>query len=107
MFFVFGTLYQQGLPSRDDLDIPFSQFTLGSWTAFAQSLNPDPDHYFLAARGYINTTSMLLRSGRWESVRKDELVLRQLQAPISPDVGLRKTKQCEALGFPLDYYLTS
>ncbi|OCL13561.1 cholinesterase [Glonium stellatum] len=107
LFFVFGTLYRQGLPSRDDLDIPFSQYALDSWTAFARSYDPNPDHDFLAARGYTNTTNMLLRSGRWESVCEDEPMLRQLQAPISLDVGFREIKQCEALGFPLDYYLTS
>ena len=106
LFFVFGTLYRHGLQSRDDLDLPFSRFTIDSWTTFAWSHNPNPDDYFLAVRGYVNTTSMLLWSGRWESVRKDELVLRQLQAPMSPDVGFRETKQCEALGLPLDYYLT-
>lgn len=100
LFFVFGTLYRHGLLSCDDLDIPFSQFTLDSWTAFARSHNPNPDDYFLAVRGYVNTTSMLLRSGRWESVRKDELVLRQLQAPMSPDVGFRELSSVKHLGFP-------
>ncbi|EUC48655.1 hypothetical protein COCMIDRAFT_2516 [Bipolaris oryzae ATCC 44560] len=102
---VFGTVVPQGRPLRDDYDIPFSQFVLDSWTAFARTGDPNPDPAFLKARDFTNTTAMLEVQGTWDPVDVKKPMLKVL------DVGekggmteFREEVQCEVLGFGLEYY---
>lgn len=100
--FNFGTLGQASLPFRDEHDQPFAQVTVDAWTAFARTYDPNPDAAFLTARGYSNTTAALKQWGLWEDVTS-AVPVRVLDWPSRGSAWLEQ-KQCEVLGFPLDFY---
>lgn len=103
LYSVFGTLVRQGRKPRDDDDIPFSQFLVDTWSAFAREKNPSPDPVFLAARGYTNTSATLERATQWRPFDLRKPAIRVLD--VEPkDESLRDVEQCNTLGFPLDYY---
>jgi len=103
LYYVFGTITRTGLPLRDENDLPFSQFILDSWASFARSYDPNPDKGFLKSRGYANTIKELQIAGEWKPVGTSGKEMRQLQWP-SKQASFRDVEQCEALGWPLDYY---
>ncbi|KAN0105826.1 cholinesterase [Hyaloscypha variabilis] len=103
LYYQFGNIVRQGLPLRDDNDLPFSQFVLDSWVSFARSGDPNPDRSFLKARGYVNTSWALEAAGEWMPVEDGNWTMRELQWP-SKQVGFRDVEQCSVLGWPLDYY---
>jgi carboxylesterase type B len=101
LYYAFGTILRQGLPLRDEHDLPFGQYVLDSWAAFARSFDPTPDTGFLRARGYVNTTRLIGETGPWVSYRQEGQA-RLLQWPPSMKT-LVELEQCRALGFTLDY----
>ena len=103
LYYVFGNIIRSGLPQRDENDIPFSQFIVDSWTSFARTHNPNPDINYLVARGYNNTINEIHMAGVWEPLNTSSPSYRQLQWP-SIQMPLQERSQCQALGFPLDYY---
>jgi hypothetical protein len=106
---VFGTLYFNGLPPRDENDIPMSQFIVDSWSAFARTYNPTPSAAFLSARGFSNTTTEIQHAGStWQPVTEDNLTLRLLEYPSveEPFSIYDGQAECRALGFGIDYYET-
>ncbi|CZR68152.1 probable cholinesterase [Phialocephala subalpina] len=102
LYYVFGTLWYNGLPLRDWNDLSFSQFILDSWASFARSHNPNPDPGLLKARGYTNTTMEIETAGLWQPVKKGA-EMRELEWR-SKQVAFRDVEQCAALGWPLTYY---
>lgn len=108
LYYVFGSLLFNNLLPRDQLDIPMSQFTLDSWTAFARTYDPNPSLAYLSARGFTNTSAEVRRAGRWIPVSNstEGLTLRLLQYPsVQESFGVYGPQsQCVALGFPLDYW---
>ncbi|CAG8311700.1 unnamed protein product [Penicillium nalgiovense] len=102
LFYVFGSFRRQGLPFRDEFDLPFGQYVLDSWASFARVARPTPDLAFLKSRGYGNTTREIEATGLWEPFGK-ESQLRLLQWPS----GMRdidELEQCRALELSLDYF---
>ncbi|KAK5108025.1 hypothetical protein LTR62_008860 [Meristemomyces frigidus] len=107
LYYVFGSLAFNGLPARDENDIPMSQFIVDTWSAFARTYDPTPDVAYLQARGFTNTSNEILKSGRvWAPVTTGELTLRLLEWPSSeaPFEIFDGQPECVALGFPIDYY---
>ncbi|KAK3079717.1 hypothetical protein LTS18_004073 [Coniosporium uncinatum] len=106
LYYSFGILVYNGLPVRDQFDIPMSQFVLDSWTAFAKMGNPNPDVRFLEARGFVNTTRAVEASGAWKAVGGNDLTLELMQyPPVQEGFGIYGgQEQCQALGFLIDYY---
>jgi carboxylesterase type B len=102
LFYVFGSFRRQGLPFRDEFDLPFGQYVLDSWASFARVARPTPDLAFLKARGYVNTTREIEATGSWEPFGK-ESQLRLLRWP-SGMRDLDELEQCRALELPLDYF---
>ncbi|KAJ5694703.1 hypothetical protein N7536_005115 [Penicillium majusculum] len=102
LFYVFGSFRRQGLPFRDEFDLPFGQYVLDSWASFARAAKPTPDLAFLKARGYDNTTREIELAGIWEPFGK-ESQLRLLQWP-SKMRDLDELEQCRALKLSLDYF---
>lgn len=103
LYYVFGNLARQGLPMRDDNDLPFEQFVLDSFSSFARTFDPNPDAGFLEARGYQNTIDELEVAGRWLPATKDNLTRRTLQWP-SIQESFSELEQCESIGLGIDYY---
>ena len=105
LYYVFGTLVREGGHIRNDNDVKFSQYILDSWTAFARTGNPVPDARFLEARGFVSTTELVRKAGRWAPVGQsdDSNYLRVLNIR-STNENWREVPQCEALGFGLAYY---
>ncbi|KAJ6468228.1 cholinesterase [Mycena sanguinolenta] len=101
--FNFGNLGQANLPFRDEFDLPFEQVTADAWASFARTYNPNPDVAFLAARGYSTTSAALREWGPWEDVTSSTPV-RILAWPSHGSNGWLEQKQCELLGFPIDFY---
>ncbi|KAL2017034.1 hypothetical protein VTK56DRAFT_2678 [Thermocarpiscus australiensis] len=104
LYYVFGNLARQGLPMRDEGDLPFEQFVLDSFVAFMRTGDPNPDSGYLRARGYGNTLAMVERSGRWLPSTKQGMTLRSLDWPRAAQGPFREAEQCRALGLGLDYY---
>ncbi|KAK7710132.1 hypothetical protein SLS57_008471 [Botryosphaeria dothidea] len=104
LYYVFGNIVRNGLPLRDDGDIPFAQVVLDAWAAFARNLDPNPDKAYLLARGYGDALRAAERSGVWREVDAEEPTYRGLNWPVSVEAGFRDQAHCEGLGFPLDYY---
>lgn len=103
LYYVFGNVVRQGLPLRDEFDLPFQQFVLDSWASFARTFNPTPDTKYTKARGYVNTTRQVKEAGPWTPFKHGTYQLRRLQWP-SAMVDLDETEQCRALNLPLNYY---
>jgi carboxylesterase type B len=103
LYYEFGNIVRQGLPLRDENDLPFSQFVLDSWASFARSYNPNPDRGILKARGYGNTSWALESAGEWQPVKYGNWSMRELQWP-SLQVPFRDMERCCALGWPLMYF---
>ncbi|KAI8949605.1 Alpha/Beta hydrolase protein [Xylaria longipes] len=105
LYYLFGNLARNGLPMRDNHDLPFQQFIVDSFSSFARTYNPNPDLAYLRARGYTNTSRQIEQNGIWKPATKDHLRKRTLQWPSfqSPFIEL---EQCEELGLPLNYYNT-
>jgi len=106
LYYSLGTLIYNGLPVRDQFDIPVSQFMLDSWTAFARTGNPNPDVRFLEAREFVNTTRAIEAGGAWKAVNENDLTPRLIQhPPVQEGFGIYGgQEQCQALGFPIDDY---
>lgn len=103
LYYVFGNVLRQGLPFRDEYDLPFEQFVLDSWAAFARSMNPTPEFGYLKARGYESTLRQVEESGSWMPFARGEYRLKRLQWPPSM-AELDETEQCRALNLSLTYY---
>jgi len=109
LFYVFGTVIRMGLPPRDQYDVPMSQFTLDTWTAFARTYNPNPSLAYLNARGFTNTTIEIEEAGTsWQPVSDtmEGLTLRLMQYPSKQESFevYGSQSQCDVFGFGLDYY---
>lgn len=100
--FTFGTLGQGSQAFRDEFDYPFEQVTVDVWTAFARTHNPNPDPALLALRGYTTTAAALKAWGPWRDVQSAEPV-RLINWPSKGSDWL-ETKQCDLLGFPLNFF---
>ncbi|TGJ87229.1 hypothetical protein E0Z10_g1524 [Xylaria hypoxylon] len=103
LYYLFGNLAREGLPMRDDHDLPFQQFVIDSFSSFARTYNPNPDLAYLRARGYTNTTREIEQSGIWKPSTKDRITKRTLQWP-SYESAFIELEQCEGLELPLNYY---
>lgn len=103
LYYVFGTLLRQGRPARDEDDIPFSQYIVDTWTAFAREKDPNPDLEYLRARGYTNTSAAVGRSPPWNPVQSGKPSLRILDTTAT-HVWWREVEQCAVVRFPIDYY---
>lgn len=103
LYEVFGNVAFQGLPFRDEHDLPFEQLVMDAWAAFARTHDPNPDPAFLRARGYANTSRVLEREGPWRPATNGSLELRALAWPPY-QAAFRESAQCEGIGLPLTYY---
>ncbi|KAI0424150.1 Alpha/Beta hydrolase protein [Xylaria sp. FL1042] len=103
LYYLFGNLAREGLPMRDDHDLPFQQFVVDSFSSFARTYDPNPDLAYLRARGYVNTTEEIERSGVWDPSTKQHMMKRILQWP-SYESPFNELEQCRELGLSLDYY---
>ena len=104
LYYVFGNLARQGLPVRDQGDLPFEQFVLDAFAAFVRTGDPNPDKAFLAARGYDDTLRQVDRDGRWEPMVKGSWKLRVLDWPRTRMEGWREVEQCKGLGLGVEEY---
>lgn len=103
LYYVFGNVLRQGLPFRDEFDLPFEQFVLDSWASFARSMRPTPDLGFLKARGYVGTSRQVEDGGYWMPFGYGGYRLQRLQWP--PGMAeLDEMDQCRALNLSLTYY---
>lgn len=101
---MFGTLGQDSQPFRDVNDLLLSQYAVDMWGSFARNQNPNPSPYFLAARGYTNTTKMLQQTEGWNMVTpREKAPLRIIDAPLKNSQWLEE-KQCNLLGYPFTFY---
>lgn len=103
LHYIFGNLGREGLPMRDDFDLPFQQFVVDSFSAFARTYDPNPDPAYLRARGYTSTSREVERSGVWKAATKNRITKRILQWP-SIESPFSELDQCKDLGLPLNYY---
>jgi hypothetical protein len=106
LMLVFGTIVSEGRVPRDQDDVPFSQFIVDTWAAFARTGKPVPDARFLSARGFVNTTAYVARGGGWDPVGAgNEKPVRVLDVNVRNE-GWREMEQCEVLGQGLGYFDT-
>ncbi|KAF3770199.1 alpha/beta-hydrolase [Cryphonectria parasitica EP155] len=103
LYEVFGNIAFQGLPFRDEWDLPFEQMVVDTWASFARTLDPNPDTGFLRARGYSNTSEVLQARGLWMPAEKGNLTMRALEWPPYQD-KFREESQCSGIGLPFTYY---
>ncbi|TFK25421.1 cholinesterase [Coprinopsis marcescibilis] len=99
-----GNIGQLSRPFRDWDDLVMEQLSVDIWTSFARTFNPNPSAEFLEARGYHNTSLVLRRGGRWNSVTPgNRLPLKLIDVPFRDSKWL-EVPQCEVLGYPLTMY---
>lgn len=103
LYYVFGTLVRQGRPPRDEDDIPFSQYIVDTWTAFAREKDPNPKTGFLATRGFTNTSATVEQAGVWRTAKTNGTQLRVLDTKVR-DENFRESQQCEVLQLGLNYW---
>lgn len=104
LYYVFGNIIRQGRQPRDEDDIPFSQYTLDSWTAFGRTADPNPGVEFLRARGFADTLARVENLTPWEAVDAGDPKSRILDVQPKGE-KFKELEQCTVLDFPLDYYL--
>ncbi|KAL0473272.1 Alpha/Beta hydrolase protein [Neurospora intermedia] len=105
LYYVFGNLARQGLPVRDEKDLPFEQFVLDSFASFIRTGDPNPEKGFLRARGFESTRTEVQR-GEWvASSRRAGVKLKVLDWPSRLENGWREVQQCKGIGLGVDYYL--
>ncbi|KAK4210942.1 Alpha/Beta hydrolase protein [Rhypophila decipiens] len=109
LYYVFGNLARQGLPMRDENDLPFEQLVLDMFAAFIREGDPNQGVAveggggYLRARGYDDRKEGF-GSGRWEPSESGKTTMRVLDWP-GYQTGFRETEQCKAIGLGLeDYY---
>jgi carboxylesterase type B len=100
---IFGTLRT----IREPEDLWSVQLTTSYFGAFVRSGDPNPELGYLSARGYDKVIEGVKRNGRWGEVkgRKESMDQVRLLDWPSANAGFVDVKQCEWLGYPLDYYL--
>ncbi|KAK0646650.1 Alpha/Beta hydrolase protein [Cercophora newfieldiana] len=103
LYYVFGNLARQGLPWRDEGDLPFSRTVVDLFSAFMRTGNPNVERGYLAARGYGLEGRGL---GGWEAVRGEEGRVRVLDWKGDREEGVkvegwREVEQCRGLGLGL------
>ncbi|KAI1347336.1 Alpha/Beta hydrolase protein [Xylaria sp. FL0043] len=103
LYYLFGNLAREGLPMRDEHDLPFQQFVVDSFSSFARTYDPNPDLAYLRARGYVDTLREIERHGIWKPSTKRRMTKRILQWP-SHESPFTELEQCQELGLSLDYY---
>ncbi|KAJ3578881.1 hypothetical protein NPX13_g1684 [Xylaria arbuscula] len=103
LYYLFGNLAREGLPLRDQHDLPFQQFVVDSFSSFARTYDPNPDPSYLRARGYTNTLQEIEKVGRWKPATKQRITKRVLQWP-STELAFTELEQCAEIGLSLDYY---
>ncbi|KAF2824275.1 alpha/beta-hydrolase [Ophiobolus disseminans] len=106
LYSVFGTTVSQGRTPRDQDDIPFSQYIVDTWSAFARTGNPVPDARFLKARGFTNTSRYVREAGPWNEVSETKSPVRVLDTVVR-NSAWREAEQCNVLGQGLEYYNTA
>ncbi|KAK3295616.1 Alpha/Beta hydrolase protein [Chaetomium fimeti] len=102
LYYVFGNLWRQGLPLRDEGDLGFARLVLDGFAAFVRRGDPNVEGGWLRARGLQVEGGEGV--GRWEPSRKGKLTMRVLDWPTPRQSGFRELEQCEGLGLGLDYY---
>ncbi|RVD83275.1 uncharacterized protein DFL_007669 [Arthrobotrys flagrans] len=100
---VHGELLYYGRNIRDEHDIPFQQLIIDYWTSFIWNKDPNPKPGYLKARGYWGTLGQVANTGKWESVNTRGPKMMRLQWN-GGSVDLSEKVQCEAVGFPFDYF---
>ncbi|KAM7197691.1 Alpha/Beta hydrolase fold [Rhypophila sp. PSN 637] len=107
LYYVFGNLARQGLPMRDENDLPFEQLVLDLFAAFIREGDPNMgvEGEFVRTRGYIAGNGRRgFGTGRWEPSESGKTTMRVLDWP-GYQTGFRETEQCKAIGLGLeDYY---
>ncbi|KAI0408594.1 cholinesterase [Xylaria palmicola] len=103
LYYLFGNLAREGLPMRDEFDLPFQQFIVDTFSSFARTYDPNPDIAYLRARGYKNTLRATKHNGIWRPSRRNSITKQTLQWPSSQSL-FSEAEQCEELGLPLNYY---
>ncbi|KAJ5130945.1 uncharacterized protein N7515_006984 [Penicillium bovifimosum] len=100
LFYVFASFRRQGLPFRDEFDLPMC-WILGRVLRGRRGRRLIGG--FLKARGYVNTSREIEKTGEWERFGKSRQ-MRLLQWP-SGMRELGELEQCRVLGLSLDYYV--
>ncbi|KAL9941296.1 hypothetical protein D7B24_004661 [Verticillium nonalfalfae] len=100
---MFGNYARMGMPERDEFDLPFSQLMVDYWASFVRSGDPNPDHAWLAARGFASTLAEVKRVGVWSEVdaSSPEWMILEWGGHMAP---FGKEAECKALGQPLTYW---
>ncbi|KAK0741098.1 cholinesterase-like protein [Schizothecium vesticola] len=106
LYYVFGNLARQGLPWRDEGDLPFSQLVLDLFSSFIRTGNPNPEGGYLATRGYEGTRRRLEEvDGGWTAARGGDVRLRVLDWKEGGKMeGFREVEQCRGLGLGVEEY---
>ena len=95
---------REGKPLRDNIDIPFSQLIVDSWTSFARTYNPNPTPLFLSSRDYTGTLAQIeALGGIWQPVTPGNPTMRRLDWPTR-QVAFDEQAQCDQIQLPLTYY---
>ncbi|KAI1467047.1 cholinesterase [Daldinia caldariorum] len=100
LYYVFGNLVRQGLPLRDEADLPFQQFVLDVFSSFARTFDPNPAARFLQARGFRSTFGEIGRAGRWEPATAEGGMTRRILQWPSAQEPFGEREQCEYVGLP-------
>lgn len=103
VLFAFGTFGQFSVPYRDELDLPYSQFVVDHWAAFARTYDPNPDLALLRARNYTATIAQLAQTKQWAPVSASDPRVRVFAVPARME-PFPEQKQCAFLQLPLDFY---
>jgi len=112
LYYVFGNLARQGLPLRDEGDLPFEQLVLDMFASFVRTGNPNPQKGFLVARGFKETLRRVEEDEEWVPAEKGAMRLRVLDwAPPGKKTkvmeGFREVEQCKGLGLGVEEYYRS
>ncbi|KAF7942837.1 uncharacterized protein EAE97_006291 [Botrytis byssoidea] len=105
MPWVFGA-FNTGLEFRDQEDWWSVQLSVSYFGAFVRTGNPNPEEGFLKSRGYATVQKGVREVGKWKEVsvdgEKGSMMVIDWPGKVEEFADL---KQCDWLGYPVDYYV--
>lgn len=99
---VFGYLE----PLRDAAGLFSIQLSVGYYSSFIRSGQPNPSEPYMRTRGYDNVLESMLETGPWEAIGGADGPIRVLNWP-SRASGFIDKPQCAFLNYSITYYLDS
>ncbi|KAJ3028333.1 hypothetical protein HDV00_010468 [Rhizophlyctis rosea] len=89
---------------RDMHDLHAQQLMMNYFANFMRKADPNPETWYLKARGYKEVLAAVQKTGRWNPVKDAQGPIALLDYPSKIQSGFVDVPQCKFLNYSLSYY---